>query len=85
MFIKFSLMPYLREIEEGVSALLPRGQESRFNVNAFLRPTTKARYEAHAIALDAGFLTANEVRELEGLQPVPGGDVLEPKERITDE
>lgn len=40
------------------------------NVDALLRPDTKTRYEAHKIALDAGFLTVDEVRELENREPL---------------
>jgi hypothetical protein len=39
------------------------------NVDALLRPDTKSRYEAHKVALDAGFLTIDEVRELENREP----------------
>jgi hypothetical protein len=44
------------------------------NVDALLRPDTKSRYEAHKIALDAGFLTLDEVRELENREPLAGGE-----------
>ena len=36
-----------------------------------MRPTLKERYEAHEITLRAGFLTVNEVRELENRPPLP--------------
>lgn len=72
MFVRWTLMKYLREIEEAVSRLLPRGQTARFNLDAVLRPSTKSRYEAHKIALEAGFLTVNEVREIEGLASLEG-------------
>lgn len=51
-------------------ALLPRGQSARFNLNAVLRPDTKTRYEAHALAIQTGFLTIDEVRDIEGLPPL---------------
>ncbi|MBB1482499.1 phage portal protein [Tessaracoccus sp. MC1865] len=69
-FVRWTLMSYLREIEEAVTALLPRGQKARFNVNAILRPATKERYEAHRIALETGFLTVNEVRQIEDRDPL---------------
>lgn len=69
-FMRWTLMNYLREIEEAFTALLPRGQKARFNTNAILRPATKERYEAHRIALEAGFLTINEVREFEDRDPL---------------
>lgn len=69
-FVRWSLMPYLREIEEAISSLLPRGQQARFNVEGLLRPTTQERYQAHALAIEAGWLTDDEVRDIEGLPPL---------------
>ncbi|MCU1530117.1 MAG: Phage portal protein family [Frondihabitans sp.] len=68
-YVRFSLMNVLREIEETLSELTPRGQSVRFNIDALLRTDTKTRYESHAIALNAGFKTDDEVRENEGLPP----------------
>lgn len=50
--------------------------ELRFNLDSLLRADTQARYTAHNIGLQAGFLTVNEVRARENLPPVEGGDVL---------
>lgn len=69
-FMRWTLMSYLREIEEGFSALLPRGTTARFNPDAILRASTKERYDAHKVAIDAGFLTIDEVRAIEGLDPL---------------
>ena len=46
-----------------------------FNLDALLRADTKARYEAHNIGVQGGWLTRNEVRRLENLPPIDGGDV----------
>lgn len=75
-FMRHTLTAYSRKIEEAFTALLPRTSVARFNLDAILRPDTATRYAAHATALSAGFLTVNEVRALEGLPPVAGGDVL---------
>ncbi|MBS5947747.1 phage portal protein [Winkia sp. UMB6473-AN360BR] len=69
-FIRFTLMTYTRKIEEALTALAPNGQTIRFNFEAFLRPDTLTRYQAHEIALRNGFLTPNEVRKIEGLNPL---------------
>lgn len=50
--------------------------ELTFNLDSLLRADTAARYGAHNIGLQAGFLTVNEVRRKENLPPVAGGDVL---------
>lgn len=70
-FYRETLMGYLREIEEALTYLAPRGTHVRFNVDGLLRADTKTRYEAHQIGLNAGFLTVDEVREIEGLGPMP--------------
>lgn len=66
-YIRFSLMTYLIEIEQAFTSLLPRGQEAHFNIEALLRSDTLTRYNAHKIGLEAGFLTIEEVRAIEGL------------------
>lgn len=66
-YIRFSLMTYLIEIEQAFTTLLPRGQEAHFNIEALLRSDTLTRYNAHKIGLEAGFLTIDEVRAIEGL------------------
>lgn len=73
-FIRYTLMAYLREIEEAFDTLTPRGQTVRFNLEGLLRTDTKTRYEAHAIALNSGFLTIDEVRAIEGLPPLEQHD-----------
>lgn len=69
-FVRWTLMRYLREIEEAFTSLLPGISTARFNLDALLRADTKTRYEAHAVALGAGFLTDDEVRAMEGLPPL---------------
>ncbi|WP_461184035.1 phage portal protein [Trueperella pyogenes] len=69
-FYRETLMGYLREIEEALTFLAPRGTHVRFNVDGLLRADTKTRYEAHQIGINAGFLTIAEVREIEGLGPM---------------
>ena len=69
-FVKFSLTPWIVRLERAIGDLLPRGQTVKFNVNGLLRGTTKERYDAHAVALQAGFLTVDEVRALEDRPPL---------------
>lgn len=69
-FARLTLMAYIGEIEDALTALTPRGQQVRFNLDGLLRSDTKTRYEAHQIGINAGFLTIDEVRAIEGLQPI---------------
>lgn len=55
---------------------LDEGYYVKFNVNAILRADPKTRYEGYRIAIQSGFLTANEVRALEELEAKEGGDRL---------
>lgn len=73
VFIDHTLMTYAKAIEGAFTEVLPRGQEVKFNFGAFLRGSTKERYETHRIGIEAGFLTVNEARELEDRKPLEGG------------
>lgn len=75
---RFTLMAYLRPMETAVVRLLPPGSDARFNVDALLRADTLTRYQAHEVAIRARFLTINEVRAMEGLPPIVGGDEMAP-------
>lgn len=73
--LRFSLAPWMIRFEQAFSDLLPRGQVAKFNVDAFLRTDTLTRYQAHKIGIDAGFLTTDEVRNLEDLTPLDETDL----------
>jgi HK97 family phage portal protein len=69
-FLQYSLTPWLIRLENAISALLPRGSYVKFVTAGLLKTTTKERFEAHEIALRAGFETLDEVRELEDRPPL---------------
>lgn len=69
-YVRFTLMKPIREMEEGLTSVIPRGQVVRFALEVLLRTDTKTRYEAHKLALDAGWTTDDEVRALEGMAPL---------------
>lgn len=71
-FTRYSLSAYYIEIEQAMSSLLPRGTEARMNIDALLRTDTLTRYQAHQIAIAAGFKTIDEVRHDEKLAPLLG-------------
>jgi HK97 family phage portal protein len=75
-FLKYTIQPWLIRIEQPLSTLLPHGQRAKFNPDTLLRASTQVRYKTHQTALDAGFMTPNEVRSLEQLPPIAGGDQL---------
>lgn len=69
--IDSALAPYMAAIEQTLSLYLPSGTVVEFDTSALLRGDTKERYETYASAITAGFLTVNEVRALENLDPLP--------------
>jgi len=71
-FLKLTLTSYLNEIETAFTELLPRGQRAEFNPTALLRLDTASRYQNYATAVQNGWLGAEEVRKIEGIQgPLP--------------
>lgn len=69
-YVRFTLMGYLTEIEDALSDLLPGARRARFNIEALLRADTTTRYLSYKTGIDAGFLTVDEVREIEGWAPL---------------
>ena len=48
---------------------------AEFLLQGLMRGDTAARYAAYAIGRQWGFLSVNDIRRLEGMNPIPGGDV----------
>lgn len=66
----FSLLPWERRIESTLDAQLARGTSLKIRSDALLRADTATRYAAYKTALETGWLTVNEVRELEDRAPL---------------
>lgn len=65
-----AISPYMVSIEQTLSLYLPSGTVVEFDTSALLRGDTKERYETYTAAIAAGFLTVNEVRAMENLEPL---------------
>lgn len=77
------VMPTTTRIESAVVAagLLDRDQALKFNLAGLLRGDTVSRYAAYAIGRQWGWLSADDIRGLEDMNPLPdgiGGTYLEP-------
>ena len=83
--LRFALFPWMIRFEQAFSDLLPRGQVAKFNVDAFLRADTLTRYQAHEIGLRSGFLTVDDVRKIEDLEPLEGAELDEGPLEVDDE
>lgn len=83
-FVIYTLMAWLRRRETAMQRdlLLPKERKTlyiEFNVAGLLRGDQKTRYEAYALARQWGWLSVNDIRRLENLPPIKGGDTyLEP-------
>lgn len=81
-FTIYTLRPLLARIEQEVNRKIIRSDKYffRFNIDGLLRGDIKTRYEAYQKALGGnqmpGFMTINEVRELEDRPPVAGGEAI---------
>ena len=74
-FVTHTLRPYIAKMEDAYSTLLPNGAFIRFNVDGLLRGDFATRMNGYSIGSQAGFLSVNDIRGFEDLQPVDGGDV----------
>lgn len=68
--LRYAIDPVLVEVEAGMTELLPAPQYVQANRDALLRMTTRDRYDAHASAIAAGWMTVDEVRGIEDLPPI---------------
>jgi len=78
-FIATVLHHYAARLESVLTDLLPASMWVKFNLDALLRGDTMARYDAYSRAITAGFMSTDEVRELEDLKPLPAVEPSEPE------
>lgn len=78
-FLTYTLQAHINRIEQAIdSALLKRSKTNRyvkFELGGLLRPNLLQRYQAHALGYGR-WLTANNIRRLEDLPDIDGGDEL---------
>lgn len=74
--VMYTVRSWLHRIEQRVSleVVQPSTQLARFNVNALLRGDASARAAYYTQGIQWGWLTRNEARSGENLQPLPGLD-----------
>lgn len=78
-FVQYSLRPVIKRIEVEVESKLFRDSEMgkydvKFVLDGLLRGDTSARAAFYHSAITDGYLSRNEVREIEGLERVDGLD-----------
>ncbi len=82
-FVKYTLDPWVIRWEQAISRALLRQDEkklyfAKFNVDGLLRGDYVSRMNGYATARQNGWMSANDIRELENLDRIPpelGGDL----------
>ena len=74
-FLRYTLYPYVRCLEQGIDRALLDGDTSwRFNLDGFERGDIGTRYASYAIGRQWGWLNPNEIRTKEDMNTFEGGD-----------
>lgn len=78
-FVVFALLPWAKRHEQAMMRDFLLDDERpryfiEFNLSGLMRGDQKSRYEAYAIGRQWGWLSVNDIRRLENLPPVAGGD-----------
>lgn len=79
-FVTHSLLPWMVRDEKAMRRDLLVGSQKKklqieYLVNALLRGDTTSRYQAYSIGRQNGWLSTNDIREMENMNPIDGGDV----------
>ena len=82
-FVKYTLDPWVVRWEQSIARTLLSGDEKRsyfvkFNLEGLLRGDYASRMNGYATARQNGWMSANDIRELENLDRIPaeeGGDL----------
>ena len=83
-FVKYTLDPWVVRWEQSIQRTLLTPEEKKqyfvkFNVEGLLRGDYQSRMNGYAIARQNGWMSANDIRELENLDRIPaeaGGDLF---------
>lgn len=81
-FIKFTMRRRIKRVEQALQKQLlspvdrANGITVSFNLEALLRGDTESRFNSYEKGIRMGIYTRNEVRALENLPPVEGGDIV---------
>ena len=78
-FAMHTIRPWLVRIEQAINkALFPEREKGRFyvrfNIDGLMRGSYKERMEGYAIGRQNGWLSANDIRSLENMNPLPDGE-----------
>ncbi len=80
-FVTHTLRPIVQKLESAFTPLMtnePGGATAfiKFTLDGLLRGDANSRFTAYSTGLQAGYLTINDIRRLEDLPPVAGGEII---------
>lgn len=75
-FVRYTLLPFMRRLEDAISEMLPLTQRVRFNADEFQRADLMTRVRAQQVQIVSGTLSPNEARQQENREPYDGGDTF---------
>lgn len=75
-FVKYTIAPWVARIEQAMKKSLLRDDEKKkyfmlFNLEGLLRGDYQSRMNGYAIARQNGWMSANDIRELENMNRIP--------------
>lgn len=74
-FVTHTLRPFVEKLESAYSTLLPQPQFIKFNMDGLVRADFATRMQGYSIATQGGWMSINDIKRLEDMPPVDGGDV----------
>ena len=78
-FIQFTLQPYITQWEQEISVKLFNDEDTEFFaeflLSALMRGKMSERYSAYATGRQWGWMSVNDIRELENMNPIDDGDI----------
>lgn len=80
-FVTHTVRPIIQKLESAFTPLMasePGGATAfiKFTLDGLLRGDANSRFTAYSTGLQAGYLTINDIRRLEDLPPVTGGEII---------
>ena len=88
-FQRNTVLPWVKRWEAEFNRKLFPGQEDyfiRMNMDGLLRGDISSRYSSYAVARQWGWLSVNDIRKHESLEPIDGGDIyLQPMNMVEAE
>ncbi|MEH7503280.1 phage portal protein [Neobacillus drentensis] len=80
-FVMYTMLPWFKRWEENFNLQLlttedkKQGRYFEFKIDALLRGDAKTRAESYAIGRQWGWLSVNDIRRMENMNPIPNGDI----------